>query len=89
MDNQTATIRAHVTTLNVRYKQMTSSFGYMTPTPPRPEVDPDYVHVAFSIPDLGEMNDCSGSMTLRKEEVRRLGLMVGDAVTISINKEQK
>lgn len=89
MDNQTAKIRAQVTTLNIRYKQMTSSFGYMTSTPPKPEVDPDHVHVTFSIPDLGETNDSSGSMTLRIEEVKRLGLMVGDTVTITIVREQK
>ena len=89
IDNQTAKIRAHVTMLSVRYKQMTISFGYVTLTPLRLEVDPDYVRMAFSISDLGEMNDCSGSTTLRKEEVSRLGLMVGDAVTININKEQK
>lgn len=89
MGNQTTKIRAQVTTLNIRYKQLTSSFGYMTPAPPRPEVDPDYVHVAFSIQDLGEPNDCSGNITLRKEEATRLGLMVGDTVTITIIKEQK
>jgi hypothetical protein len=47
----------------------------MTTSPPRPEVDPDYVHVAFSVPDLGEMHDCSGSVTLKKrcQEVRSNG----------------
>jgi hypothetical protein len=51
-NNRATKIRAQITTINIRYRQLTSSFGYMTTSPPRPEVDPDYVHVAFSVPDL-------------------------------------
>ena len=91
MDNNqmTAKIRAQITTINIRYRQLTSSLRYMTTAPPKQEVDPDYVHVAFSVPDLGEAHDCSGSVTLKKEEVRRLDLMVGDVITITVLKEEK
>jgi hypothetical protein len=72
--------------LNVWHKQMTSSFGYMTP---RPEVEPDHVLVHFQPETLGgEMNNRSGSRTLGKEEVRRLDLMVEDAVTINQHQQR-
>ena len=36
----------------------------------------------------GEMNNRSGSMTLRKDEVRRLGFRVEDAVTINQHQQR-
>ncbi|NWG37671.1 hypothetical protein [Nitrososphaera sp.] len=86
-----AEIKVQINSISVVYKpqHLTSSFNYMSPNPPvpkPPEIDPSHVHLHV-VPLVDELRDCvGGSILIRKDDVRRLNLMVGDTVTLKITK---
>ena len=57
----------------------------MPPQPPRPEIDPDYVDVMFTYVDNNENRDRNGNIMIRKEHLSKLGMTVGDILTLGLD----
>lgn len=55
------------------------------PMPRMPEIDADYVNLNL-MPLVDEISHNGGSVIMRKDDVRRLNLMVGDTVTLKVIK---
>lgn len=88
MSNQeSAEIKMQVNSIGAVYKQPKVSF--MTTGPQRPivpEIDPDHIQLSV-LPLVDELRACGGgSILIRKDDVKRLNLMVGDIVTVKITK---
>ena len=57
---------------------------------PRPEIDPNYVNVNFTLLEnkmLGD--DTDGCVLIKTEQARALELMVGDVITLKLVKDSK
>jgi hypothetical protein len=87
MSNQeSAEIRMQISSINACCKQPSVSF--MMPNPPipkMPEIEPDYVGLNL-IPLVDELHHHGASAIIRKDDIKRLNLMVGDTVTLKITK---
>jgi hypothetical protein len=85
---ESAEIKAQVSSINAIYKQPQVSF--MTPSPPAPmmpEIKQDYVTPSLMPPaDEIRHHNAPFAVIIRKEDARRLDLMVGDTITIKITK---
>jgi hypothetical protein len=73
----------------VHYKaeRLASIFGYTGPWPPKqkpPEIDPNYGNLAFVHLGNEELSDHTGHMTVRKDDIKKLNLMVGDTLTLRL-----
>lgn len=95
-------IELRVTALSAHYKQAQGggfigtpdwSSNNMTPTPPqelpRPEIDPNYVNVNFSLLEDKYLGDCGSALLIKTEDAKKLGLMVGDLITIKLSKTER
>jgi hypothetical protein len=79
-------MKAQINTIGAVYKQPSVSF--MTPNPPMPkmpEMEPDYVSRNLT-PLADEISHNGSHVIIRKDDVKRLNLMVGDTVTLKIAK---
>ena len=72
--------------MSAHYKQPRES-----PTPQRPvylEIDPNHVRISFNpLEDSSTLNDEAGSLVMKTEDVKKLGLMVGDVLTLRLVKD--
>lgn len=88
MSNQeSAEIKLQISSIGAVYKQMMSA-SFMTTSPPvprMPELEPGYVSLN-PMPLVEELSHQGASVIIRKDDVRRLDLMVGDTVTLKITK---
>ena len=83
---ESAEMRFKITSMHAAYKRepMTSRFGFMTPNPPMPkpaEMDP--YHVSLILAPVADEKDNNGNLIMRKDDVKRLDLMVGDSVMLN------
>lgn len=81
-----AEIRMQISSINAVYKQ--SPISFMTPDPPvhkMPEIEQSYVILSLT-PLVNEISCNGASVIMKKDDIRRLDLMVGDTVTLKIAK---
>jgi hypothetical protein len=65
----------------------------MTPRPPqdppRPEIDPNYVNINYSLLENKLLDDFAGNLLMKTEDAKRLSLMIGDVLTIRLIKDDQ
>jgi hypothetical protein len=85
-DNNSFEIKAKILALGSWLRPvLTSSDGYvMTPSPPeqtKMETDPNYIALAFELEGI-DRSACH--MFVKREDVKRLNLTVGDSISVRI-----
>lgn len=87
--SEPAQVAFRITSINVCYRPHQLEVRFMTNAPPSrpppPEIDPDYVLLQFA-PINDELPEHGGSLTIRKDDAKRLDLMVGDVVKVTVSK---
>lgn len=71
--------------INAWYRPQSGPWVMTTSPPPQPQPDPDYVSIQFVIEGLPES---SGSIVLKKEDLRRMNLTVGDHAKLKLEPSQ-
>jgi hypothetical protein len=65
------------------------SSSYVSPNSPR-EIDPDFVRLGITwFEDSRVSFDKSGSIVLKREDAKKMGLMVGDKITLRLIKNSE
>lgn len=63
----------------------------MTPAPPQaspsPIIDPDYVNMGFAFLEDQHLGDSASCLIMKTKDAKKLGLMVGDIITIKLSKD--
>lgn len=91
---ESAEIKVQINSIGAVYKpeHLTASFSYMSSNPPipnPPEMDPNHVQLHV-VPLVDELRACGGgSIMVRKDDVKRLNLMVGDTIILKIAKSSE
>jgi len=65
--------------------------GFMTSVPPNrvrlPEIDPNYISLSFVLLEGKDTEMNIGNLMVKTEDAKKLGLMVGDRLTITLTKD--